>query len=140
MPPIQYRVEPARPGAHIFQVACTIPAPASEGQRFSLPAWITGSYVIRDFAGDIVMLQASCDGHGVGVRKVDKQTWVCDPVQGELTLHYEVYAWDGSVRTAYLDTTRGFFNGTSLFLAPCGGEQSPCELTLAPPSHPGCGD
>lgn len=136
MQTIHYRVVPSRPTAHLFAVECTVPEPNARGQRFSLPAWITGSYVIRDFAGDVVTLRASSDGNEVRVEKLDKQTWVCEPVQEALTLHYEVYAWDGSVRTAYLDTQRGFFNGTSLFLSPHGCEANPVEITLEPPTHP----
>ncbi len=38
---------------------------------------------------------------------------------------YEVYAFDDSVRTAWLDAARGFFNGTSLCLRVEGTASSP---------------
>ncbi len=139
MQAIYYRVNPARPGAHLFQISCSVMEPSPEGQTFTLPAWILGSYTIRDFAGNVVTLRAETgDGTVVAVRKLDKQTWACAPVNGPLTLHYEVYAWDGSVRTAYLDTTRGFFNGTSVFLRPLGFEESRCEVALERPDDPAC--
>ena len=47
-----------------------------------------------------------------------------------LTLSYEIYAFDNSVRTAWLDGTRGFFNGTSMFLRVLGQETSPHLLEL----------
>lgn len=139
MQAIEYRVNPARPGAHIFEVTCTVPEPDPQGQRFTLPAWIPGSYLIRDFAGNILTLQAfDSDGQPLSATKQNKQTWLCEPTDGALTLQYEVYAWDASVRTAYLDTTRGFFNGTSLFLCPVGLEDSDALVSLEAPNDPAC--
>jgi predicted metalloprotease with PDZ domain len=40
------------------------------------------------------------------------------------------------VRTAYLDSTRGYFNGSAVFLCPEGREASPCSVEIAPPAGP----
>ncbi|OYU41708.1 MAG: peptidase M61, partial [Burkholderiales bacterium PBB4] len=65
------------------------------------------------------------------VQQLDKCTWQvdCDP-RKPLTVTYEIYALDNSVRTAWLDSARGFFNGTSLFLRVGGQTEVPHELTL----------
>ena len=47
-----------------------------------------------------------------------------------LTLRYEVYAFDTSVRAAFLNAQRGFFNPTSLCLRVHGREAQPHELSL----------
>ena len=130
---IRYHIVPASPEAHLFEVELTVERPHPDGQLLSLPAWIPGSYMIRDFARNVVWLKAFCDDAPVGVSKVDKQTWRCAPCAGALTLRYQVYAWDLSVRSAHLDTTHGYFNGTSVFLAVHGQEQSPCAVEIAPP-------
>ncbi|MCP4128239.1 MAG: peptidase M61, partial [Gammaproteobacteria bacterium] len=104
----RYRIQPAAPKAHIFDVKLSIPAPDPTGQRFTLPAWIPGSYMIRDFAKNIVTLNASCNGEALAAVKTDKQTWQCAPCIGELEICYQVYAWDLSVRSAHLDTTHGY--------------------------------
>jgi predicted metalloprotease with PDZ domain len=133
---IRYAIFPADPGAHIFQVTVELDQPDPEGQRWRLPAWIPGSYMIRDFARHIVRLRA-LDGAGrrVRVAKTDKHTWRCAPLaDGQtLTLAYEVYAHDLSVRAAHLDTTHGFFNGSSVFLLPAGREAEPCRVSLFAP-------
>lgn len=131
--PIRYRIEPVDPAAHLFEVTCTIVDPDPAGQRVSLPVWIPGSYLIRDFARHIVQLGAYAQGRAIAVTKLDKATWRCDPVAGPLAVVYRVYAWDLSVRTAYLDTTRGYFNGSSVFLMVQGQEHRPCIADLAPP-------
>ncbi len=55
---IHYRIRPLRPEAHLFQVTLTVAEPTPEGQGLTLPAWIPGSYMIRDFARHIVSLEA----------------------------------------------------------------------------------
>ena len=117
MEAIRYRVKLASPGAHLFEVELYIEQPERLGQELSLPAWIPGSYMIRDFAKNIVQLEATCDGSPLAVTKIDKQTWHCEPCHGPLAVSYQVYAWDLSVRAAHFDTTHAYFNGTSLFLA-----------------------
>jgi len=134
--PIEYEVALADPRAHLYRVRCVVPDPDPDGQRVSLPAWVPGSYVIRDFARHVVSLRASCAGARLGVVKVDKSTWRCDACPGPLEVEYEVYARDASVRAAYLDTTRGFFDGASLFLQVHGREPRPCRVVLARPSQP----
>jgi len=117
---VSYAIRPAQPGAHLFHVTVTVEAPDPEGQRFMLPAWIPGSYMIREFARHIVRISALSGENKVVLQKVDKHTWRADPIDGELTLAYEVYAWDLSVRSAHLDETHAFFNGASVFLLPLG--------------------
>ena len=123
MKPIRYTIVPKQPAAHIFEVTVTVAEPDPSGQRFMLPVWIPGSYMVREFARNIVTLRAFNDaGRKVRIEKTDKHAWQAAPVKGALTLRYEVYAWDLSVRAAHLDDTVGFFNGTSVFLAALGHE------------------
>ncbi len=105
--------------------------PANGKTRLSLPAWIPGSYMIRDFARNIVEIAARDDqGKSLSLRKQDKQTWVLAGDPGEATLTYRVYAFDLSVRSAYFDSTRAYFNGTSLFLRQDGEENAPHEVEI----------
>lgn len=131
--PVLYRIRPASPQAHLFDLSLTVAQPAKKGQVFHLPAWIPGSYMIRDFARHIVSIRAESAGRPVALTQLDKHTWQADPVDGPLELSYQVYAFDLSVRGAYLDTERGFFNGTSVFLAVEGYEQSRCEVEIEAP-------
>jgi predicted metalloprotease with PDZ domain len=128
-----YRVEAADPAGHLFHVTLTVPQPQTE-QRVSLPAWIPGSYLVREFARHLQKLTARQDGRPVGVHQLDKASWLVDCVPSSpLVLSYEVYAFDNSVRTAWLDSERGFFNSTSLCLRVHGQAQEPHELELVPP-------
>jgi predicted metalloprotease with PDZ domain len=132
-----YRVEAVDPAAHLFHVTLTVTQPQA-GQRLSLPAWIPGSYLVREFSRHLQRLTARQDGRPVAVHQLDKASWQIDCVpSSQLVLSYEVYAFDNSVRTAWLDSQRGFFNGTSLCLRVHGQAQEPHELELvAPRAYP----
>ena len=131
--PVIYRLEPSDPAGHRYRITLTVPHPDPAGQRLALPAWIPGSYLIRDFSRQVETLQARAAGRPVAVTKLDNHTWQAAPCAGPLQVDYTVYAWDLSVRGAHLDETHGFFNGTSVFLRVEGREDAPCLLDLAPP-------
>ena len=128
--PLHYRIEPADLHAHLFHVTLTIAQPAAQ-QRVALPVWIPGSYLVREFAKNLQNLRATQGRRSVLVQQLDKATWQVDAAPGKpLVLSYAVYALDNSVRTAWLDASRGFFNGTSLCLQVAGQETLPHTLEL----------
>ncbi|MDP1540315.1 MAG: PDZ domain-containing protein [Moraxellaceae bacterium] len=134
---IHYLVTSNHPAAHRFQVQLDIESPDSKGQVLWLPDWIPGSYMIRDFARNLSGLQAvNAQGQVLSIQAINKSTWRIEPCQGRLSIRYEVYAWDMSVRSAYLDQYRGYFNGTSLFLAVAGQEDQLHSVELVAPE--GC--
>jgi len=130
---IHYRVEPIDPHGHRFQVTLTIREPDPAGQRMALPAWIPGSYMIREFARHILAIAAHDERGSVHLDKIDKDTWRAAPAHGALQVSYTVYAWDLSVRAAHLDATHGFINFTSLALCVLGQQLRPCTVELVPP-------
>jgi predicted metalloprotease with PDZ domain len=130
-----FEISPKAPRAHIFQVRCIVPSPSPEGQRFALPSWIPGSYLIREFAKNIVTISAKSASRKLEIAKLNKDTWQCEPTNDAIVVEYDVYAWDLSIRAAFLDDRQGFFNGTSVFLRPLGLEHLPCEVQISPPTQ-----
>jgi predicted metalloprotease with PDZ domain len=135
-PAILYTVDPKDLAGHLFEVTLKFAIPAPEGQLFALPAWIPGSYMIREFARNIVRIRAECDGNAVVLTKLDKHSWRAAPCSGALTVVYEVYAWDLSVRAAHMDQTHAFFNGTSVFLRVLGQEGLEHVVDIRQPRDP----
>ena len=131
--PHRYRISPHDPAAHVFEVQLTVATPDPEGQVFAMPAWIPGSYMIRDYARNVVSIRAESDGLDVPLTKLDKSRWRAEPAQKPLTLIAEIYGYDLSVRGAHLDRTHAYFNGPCVFFAVCGQEESPCALEIVPP-------
>jgi len=127
---IDYRIEIDDLHAHQFRVTLTVPQPAAE-QALSLPVWIPGSYLVREFARHLSGLQATQGRRAVDLKQIDKTRWVahCEG-RAALRVSYRVYAFDTSVRAAFLDARRGFFNGTSVCLRAEGREAEPHRITL----------
>jgi predicted metalloprotease with PDZ domain len=132
---IQYTVNLFNPHSHTFKVTLKINKPNSNGQVLSLPAWIPGSYMIRDFAKNITHVKASSNNNPINIEKIDKSTWKAEPVNEPLLIEYEIYAWDLSVRSAHFDMTHAFFNGTSLFLMPHVFENEPSTIEILAPQY-----
>ena len=128
---IHYRVEPADLHAHLYSVTLTIAHPQAL-QEVALPVWIPGSYLVREFSKNLQCLSAHQGRRAVALAQLDKHRWQarCSPGK-PLVLTYEVCAYDSSVRTAWLDTARGFFNGTSLCLQVQGQELQRHTLEIA---------
>lgn len=127
---ITHRVSIADAHSHQFRVTLSVPNPATL-QRVSLPVWIPGSYLVREFARHLSALEARVGARPVRLEQVDKASWVVhNDHPGALTLSFLVYAFDNSVRAAYLDAERGFFNGTSVCLRVEGREREPQRLQL----------
>jgi len=132
----RYKIALKNPGAHLFEVTLNVAEPDASGQEFRIPAWIPGSYLIRDFARNLVSIRAESHGHEIELLKTDKSSWQAAACEAPLTIVYEIYAYDLSVRGAHFDTTHAYFNGPSVFLAVVGQEQAACELEICPPSAP----
>lgn len=127
---LTYSVRPQSLGSHYFAVNLTFTADHPEGLTLQLPAWIPGSYMIRDFARHVVEFAANGPGGPLAYKRPDKNTWALPPCQGEVEVYYLVYANDLSVRTAYLDQTLGFFNPAALCLEVPGLNEVPHQLQV----------
>jgi len=127
----RYRIEPANRHSHHFRVTLTLQRPAAE-QGLSLPVWIPGSYLVREFARHLSQPRAWQGAREVPLRQVDKARWVAScKGRAALKVSYLVYAFDTSVRAAYLDADRGFFNGTGLCLRVEGHESEAHRIDVA---------
>ena len=89
--------------------------------------------MIRDFAKHILQLQVIDDDSDdpVTFQQINKHQYKLNTQENQaIRVRYQVYAWDHSVRSAFLDQNAGFFNGSSVFFQLIGQEQVPCTMTL----------
>ena len=127
---IHYRIEVADAAAHQFKVTLTIADPAPV-QQLSLPVWIPGSYMVREFSRHLSLLDARQGAQPRPLMQLAKDRWsVATSGRAALVVTYFVYAFDPSVRTAWLGDDRGFFNTTSLCLAVDGRTAEPHRVEL----------
>ncbi len=132
---ITYTVSIPDAAAHLIDVRLEVRQPDAAGQILRLPNWIPGSYMIRDFSRNIVSINAWQGSDPVTLAKLDKSTWQAPAGLDTLTVEYRVYAWDLSVRSAHVDKTHAFFNGTSVFLCAQGQDNVAHQVTFERPAH-----
>ena len=135
---IRYQITSRKPVSHYFDVSIQIDAPDQEGLHLRLPNWIPGSYMIRDFARNLLDLRAFAKDSELAIEQIDKSNWRVAAVQGAVSIEYKVYAKDLSVRAAHLDHSHGYYNGSSVFLEVVGQGDRPCEVLIEKPGADYC--
>ncbi|MBW0454112.1 MAG: M61 family metallopeptidase [Candidatus Kinetoplastibacterium crithidii] len=126
---VLYNIEIFDLYGHRYKVTININNTSNE-QIVYIPTWIPGSYIIRDFSSNIEQIKAYSHKKPIEINKLDTSTWVIKECQDSLQIEYIVYAYDDSVRGAYLDIDRAFFNGTSVFLCVENLEHLPCIVNI----------
>ena len=142
LPAIQYTIWSADLHGHRFHVKLRIEKPLPSGQILQMPAWIPGSYLLRDFSKQIETIEAFAlkdPDEALALERIDNDHWRLPKVAGPVEILTTVYAFDSSVRAAYLDTERAFINPSSLCLAVKDQESLPCALILIPPNDASTG-
>lgn len=105
------------PSSHYYQIKLHFNPNDSEA-NLSLPTWIPGSYIIREFSKNIIAVTASQANQVVEVAQINKNTWKLSNLNlnQEVMVSYQVYALDYGIRQAHLDNFGGYFNPTNLCL------------------------
>ena len=127
---LHYQIEFDDYRQHLIHV--TVRFVAQPTQVLSLPTWIPGSYLIREFSKHIEGVRAyDEDGRLLQIRKNEKNKWQLFNTDFELiTVEYDVYAYDLSVRGAYVDQTRLYVNPACACLGLDGQDDKAIEVEL----------
>ena len=128
---LQYQIKVADLNAHLFEVNLQFKSDGKTEHILSLPNWIPGSYLVRDFAKNIIRLQAFSKQTQISAKKINKHQWQLAAAE-EYSITWQVYAYDLSVRCAHIDHHDAFFKGTSVFLVPLEFKHLPCQLDIVP--------
>lgn len=137
---IFHQVEMPAPQTHYFDVTTTVDIAKIKNNKsyvdFKMAAWTPGSYLIREFAKNIEQVKATINQEAVAIKKINKNTWrITIPTNqksGKITLNYQVYAFEMSVRTSFLDDSHGYINPASVFLYVDELANSPIGLKVVP--------
>lgn len=131
---ISYTLKMPRPQNHYFQVEMQVEQVKQKTATVKLPVWAPGSYLVREFSRHLNQVKAySLQGAALPVIKKTKNAWEVDlKGQTAFVLKYEVYAFELSVRTSFLDETHGFVSGPSMFMYLDGHKETGGELLVQP--------
>jgi predicted metalloprotease with PDZ domain len=115
---VKYYLSMPKPQNHYFHVEMVLENFNEKSVDVSLPVWSPGSYLVREFAKNINLVTATdASGKELHIKKKKKNTWSIDKGKaGEVRVSYDVYAFELSVRTSFLDLTHGFVSGSGVFM------------------------
>ena len=130
---VNYELSMENPNAHYFQVKMIVSDIENNTIDIKMPVWAPGSYLVREFAKSVNRVKANANGVELGVKKTRKNTWhINSNGAKEVTIEYEVYAFELSVRTSFLDDSHGYVNGTSVFMYVDGAKNTSGKLKIKP--------
>ena len=139
---IVHQIAMPAPQTHYFDVTTTIDISKLKSNKgyvdFKMAAWTPGSYLIREYAKNVEQVKATINSEASAIRKIKKNTWrVFYPTSmksGKISVNYQVYAYEMSVRTSFLDDSHGYINPASVFLYVDEFASSPIFLKVVPHS------
>lgn len=130
MTEVCYQLELADLAGHYLKVQLNFVPCGEQPVQLTMPAWIPGSYMVRDFARHLLDLQA-LDGDGpLAIEQLDKQSWQLIPRGKPVTVSYQLYAFDLSVRANYVNAQIAVVNPAASCLAVSTHQTQPCLLKI----------
>ncbi|WP_395768588.1 M61 family metallopeptidase [Aquirufa sp.] len=134
--PIKHYIQMPFPHSHYFEVTTTVDVSQEKGKFIDLKmaSWTPGSYLIREFAKNVEQISALSGNVDLPISKISKNTWRVSFQPGTKTVqvNYQVYAFELSVRTSFLDDVHGYINPASVLLYVDKFSKQPHEISIVP--------
>jgi predicted metalloprotease with PDZ domain len=133
---LQYMVAMPEPTSHLFEVTLVVTDWAGATLDLKMPVWTPGSYLVREYARHVQNFRAiDAQGHPIAFAKQAKNHWQLDTTgQSTITVRYQIFANELTVRTNQLDHTHGYFNGAATFFFIPDCQHQPISVTIVPPT------
>lgn len=130
MDQVRYQLSISDISAHTLQVRLEFQPPSAEPVELSLPAWIPGSYMIRNFAKHLARLRAVDAVGELPIEALTKQQWRLTHRGTAVVVTYQLYAFDASVRACYINDQIALINPAACCLAISGLADAPCLVEM----------
>lgn len=132
---ITFKVFMKQPSMHLFHVEMHIANAIAQNLSLKLPVWTPGSYLVREYAKNFNYVHASdINGNPLPVVKQNKCTWNITTTALDVIVSYEIYAFEESVRTCWLDEDHASIIPAAFFMLPENFDE-PVNIEFFP--HPG---
>ena len=131
---ISYQLRMPKPQNHYFEVEMTLADFKEKQLDIKMPVWAPGSYLVREFSKNVNLVKAFDEkGKEIQVQKKKKNTWtISTDGNKKIKVKYEVYSFELSVRTPFLDLTHGFVSGSGVFMYVEGNKDRKGTLEVVP--------
>ncbi len=114
---IHYTLSMSEPQTHLFEVEMRLEGSGTK-EVVALPVWTPGSYLVREYAKNVQDVSArSANGTPLKIQKIDKNHWEVRGKRGQdMIISYQVYAFEHSVRTSYLNSDHALLVPASVLM------------------------
>jgi predicted metalloprotease with PDZ domain len=132
---MHYTVAMPEPTSHLFEVTLQIRHWRAATLDLKMPVWTPGSYLVREYARHLQGFSAIDDaGNPIAHTKISKNHWRLETSPNhDITVRYQIFANELTVRTNHLDHSHGYFNGAAMFCFIPGEQSNPITVTIVPP-------
>jgi predicted metalloprotease with PDZ domain len=131
---ISYELSMPKPQNHYFHVEMMLDGFKEKDLVLKMPVWAPGSYLVREFSKNVDLVKAyDQNGKELSVSKRTKNAWTIGKgSSSSVKVVYDVYAFELSVRTSFLDLTHGFISGSGVFMYVDGYKDRSGDLAIQP--------
>ncbi|HEX5761017.1 MAG TPA: PDZ domain-containing protein [Thermoanaerobaculia bacterium] len=132
--PITYTLRFPSPESHTVDVEAVVPTGRVNHLELMMPVWTPGSYVLREYAGQIEEIAAGTpEGFPLELQKTAKNRWrVIAGGRPRIVVRYRVYGRELSVRGNYVERDFAVLNGAATFLTPAAERKRTYFVQLEP--------
>jgi predicted metalloprotease with PDZ domain len=119
---------------HYAHVEMRVPALGARSVDLSLPAWIPGSYMIREYARNVERVTVTPEGGGAPFEppKRSKNRWRVRAGGAAFAASFRVYLCRRSVRESWVCAERATLNPVNFLPYVVGSEARPHDLEVVP--------
>lgn len=131
---IKYNLRMTKPQSHYYNVEMELEGFSKKELDIKMPVWAPGSYLLREFSKNVNLVTAKDEnGNKLEVEKTSKNTWhIVKGKAKKVVVSYDVYAFELTVRTSFLDLTHGFVSSSGVFMYVDGFKDSDGHLQVFP--------
>lgn len=131
---ISYHLSMPHPETHYFNVEMNLSGFSADTLELKMPVWAPGSYLVREFPKNVNRVFAyNEENQSLKINKINKNTWqIIANDANSVKINYQVYAFELSVRTSFIDLEHAYLNGTSVFMYVKGAKNLSGKLNVTP--------
>ena len=131
---IKYNLRMPKPQNHYYHVEMELTNFKNKTIDIKMPIWAPGSYLAREFAKNVNLVKAFDEKNNpLPIEKINKNTWrITRGNATKVEVKYEVYAFELSVRTSFLDLTHGFVSSSGVFMYVDGFKEKAGQVEVFP--------
>ncbi len=134
MPQVQVTFDCTRPATHLVRVTQRFPAAPGNPRSLRMPAWVPGSYKIRDHGRHVQDLEARIDGELAHVDQVGKDEWRIAGADGKaVEVAFDVYSRELTVDTSHVTADHAHLFPATLMLYDAHSRNLPHKVNLKLP-------